>query len=177
MDRYIIADSTFYICFLDDIKKPCILLQIMNSFHFCFTPLILNEIKKSTNYRSLFDNTRIQTIEFEFEYGEIFKPFLSKDKVIKGEAEVIALSAILYKSGKLQNLILDEGEARGFIQRNLSYLNRFMIGTLGFIGNCHCDKKIIDKNVALELLELIKNSKFRIEEKILNSIRAIIQRC
>lgn len=55
-DNRIIADSSFYICYLDDINEPNTLLETMMTLEFVVTPIVETEIKKSRNYNLLFNN-------------------------------------------------------------------------------------------------------------------------
>ena len=59
----IFADSTFYICFLDDISDPQYLLKFIEKFDFLLTPIVKEEIKKSENYRFIKECKHISDLE------------------------------------------------------------------------------------------------------------------
>jgi predicted nucleic acid-binding protein len=113
----------------------------------------------------------------QYNYKEILKPFFSKRQVEKGEAEAIALAYIWYKTNRCHKLILDDGQARAFVEANIGLLRAIMIGTVGFIGDCHCFYSIFGKDEALKLLYAIKNSTFRIKDKDLSNVKQRIEGC
>lgn len=55
----IIADSSFYICFLDDINMPEMLTRLISKFDFIITPTIVKEIEISKNYKYIKGNSNI----------------------------------------------------------------------------------------------------------------------
>lgn len=176
MNRYneIIADSSFYICFLDDINRPEILCKIINEFDFIITPLVKNEIKKSKNYFHLQNNKNIAFIQFSLDYGEILKAFFSKEEIIKGEHEVIGTAYILYRLNRNFCFIIDDSEPRKFVINNIPDLIKLMMGTVNFIGLCCCSYGLLRKNETLMLLNQIEKSKFRVKKTILNQVRLYV---
>ncbi len=172
----IIADSSFYICFLEDIQKPTHLLKMLNKFSFLIGPIVLNEVSKCTNYGYIKEAEGITRLA-SFNFGEILSPFFSKDQIKKGEAEVIALAYIQYESGMIHKFILDDGAARKIVCKNFRNLSKIMTGTIGFIADCHCDFSIFSKAVALTLLNEIKCSTFFVEYRVLSSVMGRIEGC
>jgi len=173
----IVADSSFYICFLDDINRPEILLRIINEFNFIVTPLIKKEIEKSKNYAYISENQNILYSNSSLDYGEIIKPFFAQEEIIRGEHEVIGAAYFLYKLNKLFCFILDDKEPRKFVVYNIPDLAKLMVGTVNFVGLCCCSYKLLKKEEAILLLNQIKKSKFRIEENIINQAEIYIKRC
>ncbi len=173
----IVADSSFYLCFLDDIKRDDILSVILNQFLFHLPPKVFDEVSASQNFSQVRSNGNLIKVNERYNYGEILKPFFSKKQVEKGEAESIALAYVWHRANRCDKLILDDGEARSFVEANISSLKAIMIGTVGFIGDCHCVFSIFNKDKALELLHLIKGSLFRIKDKDLNNVKQRIEGC
>lgn len=173
----VIADSTFYICFLDDIKRPDCLISICGIYTFHVPPKVLSEITASGSYNVIKDNKSIVPVLDNYNYSEILRPFFGKRQIEKGESEAVALAYIWYKIGRCDKLVLDDGEARGFVSTNMPELITIMIGTVAFLGDCHCISRIFSKEDALQMLHLIEHSKFRIKDKDLNKIKQRIEGC
>jgi len=173
----IIADSSFYICFLDDVNRPEILHRIIKEFNFIITPLVKNEIEKSENYARIQSNKNIFFPEFSFDYGEILKAFFSEEEIIKGEHGVIGTAYILYRLNRNFCFILDDQDPRKFVVSNIPDLVKFMTGTVNFIGLCCCSYKLLKKDEALILLNQIEKSKFRIKKSILSQVKLYVGGC
>jgi predicted nucleic acid-binding protein len=172
----IVADASFYLCFLDDIKQPEILLVLLNNFAFYLPPVVFDETKASKSFFRIKSHRNIHQVT-GYDYGAILKPFLGKKQLDKGEAEAIALAYVWQRLNKCDRLILDDGEARQFVQSNLPILLGFMTGTVGFIGDCHCTSSLFGKQQAIELISDIGKSTFRIKDKDLRNIRKRIEGC
>ena len=171
-----LADSTFYLCFLEDIGKPEILLKILSMFKFFMPPLVLKEVSLCRNYNKIRGMSGI-TVLTDTSVGELLRPYLSSREIEKGEAEVIALAYIWNESAKIRNFILDDQEARKFVMDNFPRLKQKMIGTVSFIGCCHCLFKLFVKDLALQILKDIHSSPFRVTDNILNEVKQKIEGC
>lgn len=176
----VIPDSSFYICFIDDIKEPKYLIRMLsaNAMEFIIGQKIKEEIKKSQNYNAieiLIDN-HTQSFEY-YKYGEILKPFFSAEEIKKGEHEVIVISYVMYHLGIAFIAIIDEDESRKFVEKNFPELLEKLVGTVGFIALCCCKYKIFSKNECILLLNKIKKSKFRIKNSIIEETVERIRRC
>ena len=44
-----LADSSFYLCFLEDIDQPEVLLRILAKFDFLITPIVYKEVRRVRN--------------------------------------------------------------------------------------------------------------------------------
>lgn len=178
-NQLILADSSFYICFLDDIDRPDALSQILERFNFIITPLVFEEISKRSKPASqtIIGGNHIVRVRPNFNFQEILRPFFSNNEVDSGEAELIALAYIWHESRRIQRLILDDSHARRFVTNNLAQLNVIMIGTVGFVGECHCNFSVFDKSSALMYLREIKASKFFIEEHVIALTKERIVKC
>jgi len=174
----IIADSSFYICFLKDINKPHQLELIINKFMFNITEILVKEvIKKSENSAFPSQYPPIEIINSDFDFKEILRPFFSKKELDDGETEVIELVYQWYKIKRIYKFILDEREARLFVERNIVEIKEMMIGTVGFIGLCYYDFSIFNKKDSLQLLTDIENSDFHVSVTVINNIREKINNC
>lgn len=122
IDTKVISDSTFYICFLDDISYPEGLKKIICSgkFKFVIGPIVMSEIEKSPNYHFIKpDLSKVQENPLPFNYGEIVRPFLGIEEIKKGEHEVIGIAIVYYLMGREFILILDEDGPREIIEKKI----------------------------------------------------------
>jgi predicted nucleic acid-binding protein len=169
----IIADSSFYICFLDDIKKPAFLIHLLKFERFRFTigPIIKGEINKSPNYPAIEIEIKSHVRVFEYySYGEILKPVFSIEEMIKGEHEVVAIAYILNFLNIDFIAILDEERTKNFVQNSFPKISTKFVGTIGFIEICCCHHKIFSKLEGIAILDSIRNSKFRVDNRLIDKI-------
>lgn len=169
----ILADSSFYLCFLEDIEQPEVLIRILDRFDFLITPIVYEEVSKSENFKCIQSNPKIILFPKE-NFGEILRPFFSKRQIEKGETEVIELAYEFYADGDPKMFILDEKDPRLFVMRNLPYLVNLMIGTVGFVGKCCYEYEILEKSEATAILIVISTSTFRVEPEIISKVLAKI---
>lgn len=164
----IIPDSSFFICFLDDIYEPILLKKIMISkeLEIIMGEIVIGELEKSSEYHHISSLVESRKVYDYFDYGELLKPFFSEDEILKGEHEVIVISYIHHSKGLFHFLIIDDRQQRRFINRVLSELETYLIGTVGFIMKIGITGLIITKDEAIYLLSSIKKSKFRINHVI-----------
>jgi predicted nucleic acid-binding protein len=169
-----LADSTFYLCFLDDIEQPEVLIKILDRFNFLITPIVYKEVSKSNNFGHIQFNPKIIMFPKE-NLGEILRPFFSKKEIEKGETEVIELAYEFYADGTPKMFILDEKEPRLFVTRNLPYLVELMIGTVAFVGECYYEYAILGKSEAASIVLLISTSKFRVSAEVISEVFSKIE--
>ncbi|MHC3128662.1 MAG: hypothetical protein IBV52_01110 [Candidatus Bathyarchaeota archaeon] len=170
-----LADSSFYLCFLEDIEQPEVLLRILNRFDFLITPIVYKEVSKCNNFECIQSNPKIIMFPKK-NLGEILRPFFSKKEIEKGETEVIELAYEFYADGTPKMFILDEKGPRLFVMRVLPYLVELMIGTVGFIGKCCYEYGILEKAETSVLLLVISTSNFRVSPEIISEVLTKIER-
>jgi len=176
-NNFLVADSSFFVCFLDDIKKPENLKKILDTLKFYLPSCILKEIARSDNFKEIEKCSELRRIESEYPLADILRPFVSDEQYEKGESEAIALAFILFRLRKLNRLILDDGEARDFVKYHVNFLFSLMTGTVGFIGDCCCKYNLFTKSETLTILECIKSSKFHISDNVINTVKQRIGVC
>ena len=167
----VVSDSSFYLCFLSDIKRPNVLLSIITSpfFDFVIGPIILREVEKSDSFNRIATELKANIRVFDyFAYGEIVRPFFSIDEVEVGEHEVVVVSYILHSRGLLYRSILDDNQPRRFLERELPAILPSLTGTIGFVELCTVKHKLFSKSECIELLEQIRTSRFRISNRIVD---------
>ena len=104
---HVIADSSFYICFLDDIACPILLNRILaGPFQFLITRIVQDEIKKSKNYSQIkIEKTKLLTNPFNT--SKILRPFFGRDEASK-EHKVVAFLLILSENDPDLMITLDD---------------------------------------------------------------------
>lgn len=176
----IIPDSSFFICFLDDIEKPQLMIDLLNSesFSFIVGMITFKEIQKSKNFIEIERQSRQKiTIYDYFEYSEVVKMFFSESELKKGEHEVFIISFIQSFSKDPFITILDDENAKKFFKTNIPEKATSVIGTVGFIRLCSCKCKVFIKEVAIDILESIKQSKFFVPVSIIDATIEDIRAC
>lgn len=158
-NKFVFADSTFFICFLEELKKSnC--YNFLDYYNFAIGSKVFEEIKKHL------DNNLISKIHIcsddNYSYYELIAPLLSnKEKnKNKGEYEVIGLSLKYLKSNQLKYIILDDKKAKNFAEKNFEELKNYLSGTIGLIIRCCSKDNFISKNDAKNIL---KDIEFAIE--------------
>ncbi len=175
----VIPDTSFFVCFLDDIKVPELLIRTFESNKFALVvgKIVHEELKRSENYHQIeFILTEAESYDYT-QFGEILRPFMSLEEISKGEHEVIATAYILNFLGYEIIFILDDDDARNFVLRNLKEISDRMTGTVGFVRLCCCHHKIFNKEEAKLILIMIKNSKFRVKKEIVEKAIGEIGGC
>jgi predicted nucleic acid-binding protein len=167
MSKEVVADSSFYICFLDDIKQPQYLLRILDKFDFVMGPVVRKEVEASGNYSYIADAPDIKSFEVE-PFGELLSPFFSVSEIEKGETEVIAISFILLGLEHDIKAIIDEDYARKYVEKIIPEVKPHMTGTVGFVRDCFCVSGILTRDESKNLLLQIKGSDFRIKRVIID---------
>lgn len=169
---FAIPDTSFYGCFIGDIERPDHLLKILNTgkFKFIAAKIIRSEIERKLTDADLKQKI-FQKIEmFSYhEYGEILRPLFSEEEINKGEHEVIVITYILNFKEENFIAILDDKPPKNFLKKLIQNPSGIILGTVGFIGLC-ASSHIFEKEEAISVLILIKESKFRIEGKIIDVV-------
>jgi predicted nucleic acid-binding protein len=171
----LLADSTFYICFIDCISEQEVLKEIIKYFDCILTPVVHKELsspKYKTDIKGFIDENKIFIPGLNL--GEALTPFFSKAEVKKGEHEIITLAYVLHNFKEDFYFILDEGKKRRFVENNFNYLIKYLVGTIGFIPICY-KQKIVSKEKAIDILNKIQNSDFfSTKELIKNALDKIV---
>ena len=174
----IIPDSSFFVFFLDDIEMPKILKRIItyNQFIFVLCGRVKKELMGNSKFRDLFYDPKIRFETFEYGmYAEILRPLFAEEEIVKGEHEVIVAAYVYHHVlNQKYTVILDEAETRKFIETNFPEISKNVVGTLGFVKRSYSVYGIISKDEALNILDAVEHSKFRVSNKILEKIRSEI---
>jgi predicted nucleic acid-binding protein len=182
--RNIIADSSFFLLFLNDIDRPSYLDKLIKNYKFIITQMIKEELsgnsKSNTWLQSNSASIVVEDIN-EYRLEEIFSSLVSKKaisiKLHRGEWEIIGLAYMLKDEGEDFILIIDDKEARRFVEKNMPSLQHHLCYTLKFIELCTCNEHIFKKEEALDMLEEIeRRGRFRVTGDILAQIKNNIER-
>lgn len=152
-----VADSSFYICWADDMGKKTCIHEFLSFYQFHVGKTILNEISHRYPLDSEF-KSKVNVSNYN--YTVLFTPLI-KGKLDKGEFEAIGIAKNLFDQSKLKHLILDDGSARNLLKREFPLLINNQCGTVGFIRECYFDGNI-SEDKAIKTLEAM-------EKKIINN--------
>jgi hypothetical protein len=171
----IIADSSFYICFLDCINDKNSLIKIIKNFKIHISKKILEEIGKSPHFHyiknekfNIFSNPNLNL-------GEALRPFVTEEQIFKGEHEVIVLAYIFNGTGINFWVIIDEKSKRNLVERIVPEISNKLIGTIQLIGLCNNKYNIFNKKESLELLDKISFSNFRIKGELIEEVKKTLK--
>jgi predicted nucleic acid-binding protein len=178
----IIPDSSFFICFLDDLEGHLPItdrLRVLTVITENFPIMIVPAVEQESRFQRLptVVSDQIQRITITGlptdSSIELLRPLLGK-----GEHEVITYARICLLKGDCTFLfILDDGVARDLVKRMLPVLVSHMKGTAGFLGFCAI-RKVLEKNETINLLTIIGRSKFRVDRSTISTVIAEVQnRC
>jgi hypothetical protein len=180
----IVADSTFYIFFFDDIKSAGHLNCILDSYEAHIGPTIkdeighylesYDEIKGKITYDAI--NVDFQNIldQYQISLLSAFPGLQKWDK--KGEFEVIGLSYLLQERGSLKYLIVDDKAPYRFIKSHLSFINNNLTRTFGFLARGVIDDELLSKTLLQEVIDetekeiLLGNKPINIDKDIWISV-------
>lgn len=167
----IVPDSSFYICFLDDIRRVDALLRLMTCEYYSLVmgSVIRREVTAKECPEDFLDALHHHVEGFEYQaYGEILRPFFGDEEIRKGESEAVVISFILHRMGERHILIIDESPARRFVGGRFPELLQYLTGTVGFLETCTVLRNIFTPEEAIELLRAMLASTFRIDPDIVH---------
>jgi predicted nucleic acid-binding protein len=175
----VIPDSSFFICFLDDLvdhlrdtDRIRILTAITRGFTVLIVPAVLTEARLDRFPVPVRDQICLTEISETLSDPsiELLRPLLGK-----GEHEVISCAHEHFLAGDATFLfILDDGVARNLVKRMLPLLTDNMKGTVGFLGFC-TSRKVLDKDETIHLITIIGQSNFRVDNSTITAVIAGIQ--
>ena len=159
----IAADSSFFICYADDINQCDMLYNFVKLYDIYIGEKILDETKKIFNKLNLLSSINVINVR----YYELIKPFFGRNQkhLCDGEYEAIGISLYLYDKNILKFLIIDDKTPKKFVMNHFPELTQFLVGNIGFIKTCCLIDKTISKDEALKILEAIKENIGKIKEK------------
>lgn len=175
-DLRVIADTSFYLCFIEDICQPATLVKIINTFDFYYSNIIEEEVDFD-NIEELRGHRNLIGLQNFVDFGQILKPFFSQEEIKKGEHEVIGMSFLFVQLGLTFIFILDDAPARKFVTHKIPQLVGYMHGTAGFLGICCCTYLIFTKEEIYSLLHEIEHSDFFITKNVINTVIERVRSC
>lgn len=156
MIENIVADTSFYLCYYNDINKRDFLDIFLNTYSFHLGPKIFKELPSELSECSKFQSS---TVFSEVSFFELIKPYFgrSKEHENDGEYEAIGVALHLNLHSNLKYLILDEKIAHNFVQSNFKSLTPKLKRNFSFIRDCYKIDSLISLSIAIEILETIKS--------------------
>lgn len=157
----IVADSSFYICFLSNIKRPDYLVNVIKRLNLFIGRVVKTEIEGSDNFNSIKGLIGNKLSFFEYDkYRELLRPFFSASEIKRGETEVIAISVIFHNLGFEVLIVMDDIQPRNYISRNFTELKSSLKWTIEFVKYL-CEVRIFSKEDTIKVLKMIEVSDFR----------------
>jgi len=167
----IIADSSFYVCFLDCIQDSQSLIKIIDKFKMHMGKQVLGEIKKSSNFYKIQNKTFNLFNNPNLNLGEALRPFITEEQISKGEHEVIILAYVFGGTGIDFWVVIDEKSKRNLLKRVVPEVSDKLLGTINFIGLCNNKYNIFNKQESLTILDKITSSNFRVKPEIIADVK------
>ena len=177
---HVVSDSSFIMCFIDDIGNSLCLNGFLErpNLSFVIGEIILAEVAKSPNYFLFEKMCKPNLTIFDYyAYGEILRPFFSIDEMEKGEHEAMVISYIFYFKNENMLAIMDDNSPKEMFKARFPHLSNQVIGTIGFIEKCTCKCKFLSKREGIDLLVEIKKSKFWVRDRIVDDAIQRIGEC
>jgi predicted nucleic acid-binding protein len=180
----LIPDSSFFICFFDDLSEFIDnnkLDSYFSVFSFNFdiqvTGLVNREITKTdypiyNNHHSKFNVVNLDNLLLNDGYLlELLRPIVGR-----GEYEVISLAKQYHEHESDDFIfILDDNQARTRISSYLPELNKYLKGTVGLVMFCCLDLELFNKDSSIHILNCINDSKFFVDSNIIENVIQTIQ--
>ena len=163
--RATIADTSFYIFFIDDIDGLGYLTAIARSCRLVVTALVMKELSRKRSVEHL--RKLVVPAGHDYDISRALRPFFYKQRPVRGEHEVIMLSHMMHTDGIPFTMIIDDGQARRFATRHFAHLERSMTGTLGFVVECHRNGTLAGGD-AERVLDAMKASRFRVPDGLVD---------
>lgn len=157
-NKFVFADSSFFICFLEELKQSnC--YNFLDYYNFAIGSKVFNEIKEHLENNLI--NKLYYCPDENYDYSALIAPLLSNEEKNKnkGEYEVMGLSLHYLSSNRVKYIIIDDKKARNFAKRNFVGLTKYITGTIGFIIFCSKDN-FISK---IDAINILKDIEFAIE--------------
>jgi len=151
------ADSSFYICFVDDLEEKEWIYKFIKLYSFYIGRRVLSEIPDTLLND---DDFRNSVTVVDYDYYSLIKPIFGRDPkhLEDGEYEAIGIAHYLDILGELRYLILDDRRAKNFVKNNFEYLADKVVGTIGFIRNSCLEDRKLECEKGVEILNKIKET-------------------
>ncbi|MEK6908464.1 MAG: hypothetical protein AABX23_00225 [Nanoarchaeota archaeon] len=172
-NKELVADSTFYIFFIEDSKNSNLLCKILNSFKAHISPTIYDELKmksRDQELNSIINNKCNIFKDSRIKYSEALRPVFSKEELKKGEHEIIAIAVLCDQMVIDFVLVIDDEGPRKIINSHFKYLLTRLVRTARFIEQCYSKYDIFENGESIKLLNDMKSSKFRIDDKSIEQL-------
>lgn len=171
--RNLVADSTFYLFFIDDTNNSDSLCKILEIFTAQLSPTIHKELhlkNKDAKLKKLIESSCNVFQDSRIKYAEALRPVFSKEELQKGEHELIAI-AVLCNELKIELiLVIDDEGPRKIISNHFAYLSVYLTRTGRFIEKCYSQYDVLKKDEAIKLINDMKKSKFHIDKRSIDQL-------
>ena len=117
----LVADNSFYSCFLNDINETEILIRYLDNFKHHIGPRIKDELSKSNNYIQIANHQNLNYFpESQLNISAIVSPLFSSEEKHKGEqSEESQISANFYYCARLNIIVQNFKTVQSLLNRNI----------------------------------------------------------
>jgi hypothetical protein len=149
------SDSSFYICFSDDLNRRSLLDKVVVAYQFHIGDNIRQEMPESLRNDPSF---MANLVHSSCNYFELVRPFFGRGSQHEADAEyeAIGIGHHLNEQGRLYYLILDDRKARAFVKAHFPALQRHLVGTFGFIRDSCCVDGVVFPLEAISILKEVR---------------------
>lgn len=161
-----VADSSFYILFLNEINDIDSLRHILDKYNMFIGKYVKNELKQNLKKNPFLLNL-VHDISLDVDIGtmlKIFYDFLINEypgeikDINDGEYEVMGISYLLKQTNQLNYVIIDDKHAYNFVEKNLYTIKKNLIRTIRFICNGNTKDCLLDRQFILDIFSKVENA-------------------
>jgi hypothetical protein len=163
---HVVADTSFYLLFYADIGDKESLHHLLRQFEMHAGERLRSELKKHIVDDPVFDQS-VHNVSNDVDFVRILKSFYSflheqfpeyANWLVDGEFEAMGISYHLNRRGILRYLVMDDKDARSFVEGQLATLRSVLVRTPIFLYKAHKVDKKLGRKFVVEILENIRTA-------------------
>lgn len=161
----VVADSSFYLLFYADLNDRASLHRIAREYDFFVGERIRYEIRNHITNDNVIGSL-LNNVEHNIDFSRILKDFYSflrrqfpqySNWIDDGEFEAMGISYQLSRWGLLKYLIMDDKDARTFVESHLSTVGRALVRTPSFLHKtCKNDNRLSSEFVVSIMMRIVE---------------------
>lgn len=167
----VVADSSFYILFYNELEDPLSLHKISENYDFYIGKRLKTELGKYLGSEGK-SNLTVKDVSEKVDFSRLLEDYYNQIDLLNpnigswkngGEFEVIGLSFILKQYKKLSYIVIDDKKPYNFIRFHLEHISPFLVRTIKFLYVAYKDDKVLRGQHVVDiyncLLKSIENGK------------------
>ena len=161
---HVVADSSFYLLFYADLGDKDSLHHVLRQFEMCAGERLRGELNRHIANDPDFDQL-VHNVSNDIDFVQILKSFYSflynqfpeyANWLADGEFEAIAISYHLNRRRILRYLVIDDKDARSFVEKRLATLRRALVRTPIFLYKAYTVDKKLKQEFVVGIFENIR---------------------